>query len=81
MGHTFGMGHDGMKSTEGKCTGRHIMNGGQLKDTPWSKCSRSDFERNYASKKWGEWCLEDIREINVGHEGKSMYDNFILNAT
>ena len=71
MGHTFGMDHDQAERNEGKCKGdSHIMNWMQLKDTPWSKCSRSDFERNYASKKWGGWCLEDIREINVGHEGK-----------
>ena len=71
MGHNFGMDHDGVERNEGKCKGgRHIMTGASIKDTPWSKCSRSDFERNYASKKWGGWCLEDIREINAGHEGK-----------
>ena len=71
MGHNFGMSHDGAEKNEGKCKGgRHIMTGASAKDTPWSKCSRSDFERHYAAKKWGGSCLEDIRDINVGHEGK-----------
>ena len=77
MGHNFGMKHDNAERNEGKCKGgRHIMTGASTKDsmvhgpTPWSKCSRSDFERHYAAKKWGGSCLEDIRDINVGHEGK-----------
>ena len=75
MGHNFGMKHDNAETNEGKCKGgRHIMLGASTPwsttDTPWSKCSRSDFERHYAAKKWGGSCLEDIREINVGHDGR-----------
>ena len=62
LGHNFGMSHDFDDSHGGKgnsCDNTGIMSYGSTDYTGWSTCSRSDFERHYASKKW-ENCLEDI---------------------
>merc|ERR1719216_801337 len=62
LGHNFGMSHDFDDSHGGKgnsCDNTGIMSYGSTDYTGWSTCSRSDFERHYASKKWAN-CLEDI---------------------
>ena len=62
LGHNFGMSHDFDASHGGQggpCDNTGIMSYGSTDYTGWSTCSRSDFERHYASKNWAN-CLEDI---------------------
>ena len=73
LGHNFGMSHDfdtkhggsGSPcawdgSTCGHCDGKGIMSYGDDDLSQWSSCSKSDWERHYASEEWGKGCLEDI---------------------
>merc|ERR1712088_371228 len=62
LGHNFGMSHDFDNSHGGQggpCDNTGIMSYGSTDYTGWSTCSRSDFEKHYASRNWAN-CLEDI---------------------
>jgi len=64
LGHNFGMSHDFDDSHGGQggpCDNTGIMSYGSTDYTGWSTCSRSDFERHYASRNWAN-CLEDISD-------------------
>ena len=56
MSHDFDDSHGG---TGGPCDNTGIMSYGSTDYTGWSICSRSDFEKHYASRNWAN-CLEDI---------------------
>ena len=63
LGHNFGMGHDFWErhgGDGGPCDGKGIMSYGSYAYSQWSSCSKSDWERHYASEEWGKGCLEDI---------------------
>ena len=62
LGHNFGMSHDFDASHGGQggpCDNTGIMSYGSTDYTGWSTCSKSDFEKHYASRNWAN-CLEDI---------------------
>ena len=71
LGHNFGMSHDFDASHGGQggpCDNTGIMSYGSTDYTGWSTCSKSDFEKHYASRNWAN-CLEDI-------SGKIFYITF-----
>ena len=57
MSHDFDEKHGGHG---GRCDKKGIMSYGSYDFDQWSKCSKSDFEEHYASRKWGNGCLADI---------------------
>ena len=56
MLHDFHRKHGG---NGGPCDGKGIMSYGSA-PMEWSRCSVSDWEKEYSRKKWGKRCLEDI---------------------
>ena len=57
MSHDFDDKHGGQG---GHCNNQGIMSYGSYSFNKWSTCSRSDFEQHYASRNWGNGCLDDI---------------------
>jgi len=69
LGHNFGMSHDFDEKhggNGGPCDKKGIMSYGSYDFDQWSKCSKSDFEEHYASRKWGNGCLKDISGTGGG---------------
>ena len=63
LGHNLGMNHDFHPShggNNGPCNRKGIMSYGSFSYNQWSTCSKSDWERHYSSRNWGNGCLEDI---------------------
>merc|ERR1712038_1143565 len=81
LGHNFGVSHDFDESHgghDGPCNGHGIMSYGSYDYDQWSTCSRSDWEQHYASRNWGDGCLEDISDQDQDHTCAS---GFTLMAT
>merc|ERR1712110_83117 len=90
LGHNFRMDHDfGEKhggsgdpcawdddvSTCSDCDGKGIMSYGDDRLKEWSSCSKSDWESHYASKDWGNGCLEDISDTGTDTETSTGLQN------
>jgi M6 family metalloprotease-like protein len=89
LGHNFGMSHDFDDKHGGQgghCNGQGIMSYGSFNYNQWSSCSKSDFQQYYASKNWGNGCLENTGEftlenISMPHEVhiiRKVFLNFMI---